>query len=357
MRILERLFDLGETGVINNLIYETFPYLKMLHDDAVILDLKKYSSIAVSTDPCPEPLICRFDEKNKYYHYGIMSVLINYSDLAATGVEPIGILMSTVMPNEMYVKEYSQFLQGVKDACVSWGGSLLGGNIKDGKEFSVTGTAIGGQVSKRVLKRTGCKEGDVICIIGDPGMFWLAILKLLENSNLKQLDDYTKSFVISPRPKNKEGLILSQSDISISCMDSSDGIIGCLYEIASLNNVSIEIDDDKLIPNILLRQYCDSHDIDYRNLLLSFGGWELVFTCPMESVDNLTSLFSMQGCKFTVIGKIVEKTAAKVMLNKNNKLYGINDFSSKRFSNNSYFSFGLDSFINQFNHCQLYKIV
>lgn len=44
----------------------------------------------------------------------------------------------TKMPNDMYTYEYSHFLQGVKDACTAWGGNLLGGNIKDGKEFSVT---------------------------------------------------------------------------------------------------------------------------------------------------------------------------------------------------------------------------
>ena len=100
-----------------------------------------------------------------------MSVLINYSDLAATGVEPIGILLSTIMPNEMRTHEYSQFLQGVKVSCDAWGGNLLGGNVKDGKEFSVIGTAIGGQVNNNILTRIGSNVGDAVCIVGDPGVF------------------------------------------------------------------------------------------------------------------------------------------------------------------------------------------
>ncbi len=346
---MERLFDIGESAVVRSLIYGTFPHLKKYHDDAVTLDIGKYLSISISTDPCPEPLICKFDEKNRYYHYG----LINYSDLAATGVEPIGILLSTVMPNDMYTYEYSHFLQGVKDACTAWGGNLLGGNIKDGKEFSVTGTAIGGQINKNILKRVGCNVGDAVCVVGDPGIFWLAILKLLEGCNLNELDNYTKSFVTSPYPKVKEGLLLSESNKVTSCMDNSDGIIGCLYELATLNNVSIIIDDNKLLPNSTLCQYCAKRNIEYRNLMLSFGGWDLVFTCPMSEVSSLQTLFAMNACGFNVIGSVIKKSQEKVMLVKDNSVYKINDFSSKRFNKHSYFSFGLEAFIKQFQQSQL----
>ncbi len=351
--MMERLFDIGESSIINSLIYGTFPHLRDYHDDSVTLDIGKYQSISISTDPCPEPLVCRFDEKNRYYHYGVMSVLINYSDLAATGVEPIGILLSTVMPNDMYTYEYSHFLQGVKDACTAWGGNLLGGNVKDGKEFSVTGTAIGGQVNQNILKRVGSNIGDVVCVVGDPGVFWLAILKLLEGYNLNELDNYTKSFVTSPYPKVKEGLLLSASNKVTSCMDNSDGIIGCLYELAELNNVSIIIDDDKFIPHQSLRQYCKKRNIEYRNLMLSFGGWDLVFTCPLSEVLSLKSVFDMNGCKFNVIGSVIKKSQEKVMLAKEDFVYKINNFSSKRFNKHSYFSFGLETVIKQFQETQL----
>lgn len=350
---MEHLFNLGEANIINSLIYDTFPHLKNLHDDTVTLNVNKYKTISITTDPCPKPLICQFDEKNKYYHYGIMSVLINYSDLAATGVEPIGILLSTIMPNDMYDYEYSQFLQGVKDACDFWGGNLLGGNVKDGSTFSVTGTAIGGQIYKETLKRKGCAEGDVVCTIGDLGVFWYAVLQLLEGCKLEDLDDYTKSFVISPYPKIKEGLLLAKSNMVTSCMDNSDGIIGCLYELATVNNVSIIIDDNKLIPNDAMRKYCIDKGIDYRNLMFSFGGWDLIFTCSKSKVEKLKSLFSVKGYNFNVIGDVIKKSKEQVMLSKNELVYKVNDFSSKRFNKHSYFSFGLEAFIKQFEEKQI----
>jgi thiamine-monophosphate kinase len=255
---IQHLCNIGEKNIIQNVIYDIFPHLQKFHDDAVVLDVAGLNQIVVSTDPCPEPVINLFDAENKYYHYGRMSVLINYSDLAADGAIPIGIVLSTVMKDSMLVNDYTQFLLGVKDSCHEWGGQLLGGNVKEGREFSVTGTSLGTfEVGARRIGRVGTSENDIVCVVGDLGMFWLAVLKLWQqNTSLSELDDYTKSFLLNPRPKLYEGAILSQNKSVTTCMDSSDGIIGCLYELAGLNNVTIYIDEGMLVPNDMLLEFC-----------------------------------------------------------------------------------------------------
>ncbi len=355
---MKNLFDYGEDKIIRNIIYNVFPNLCDAHDDAVIINVadSHYKSISLSTDPCPEPLICRFDKENKFYHYGMMSVLINYSDLAATGAKPIGILLSTIMPNDMTDDEYKQFLYGVKNACNLWGGTLLGGNIKDGNEFSVTGTSIGGHISNQPLTRKGLKCGDLICVVGDPGMFWLGIMQLLDGVYLSRLDEYTKSFLISPHPKLKEGILLSTSDLVSCCIDNSDGIIGCLYELAEINNLTIVIKDQNFKPHPLLKQFCKSHSIDYRNLMFSFGGWDLIFGCERQNLALLRSLFEKNFLSFKVIGYTSTPKENKVLLLKEDGFYSVNNFSSKRFDKHSYFSFGLQSFTEQFQINQIEKL-
>lgn len=61
----------------------------------------------------------------------------------------------------------------------------------------------------------------------------------------------------------------------------------------------------------------------------------------------------MNACEFNVIGSVIKKSQEKVMLVKNDSVYKINDFSSKRFNKHSYFSFGLEAFIKQFQQSQL----
>lgn len=308
---MKRLFEYGENSIVQDLIYNEFPHLRNIHGDVVNILTNEYSSFSFSTDPCPEPIVSYFDKENKYYHYGFLSVVINYSDLAACGSTPIGILLSTVMPNDMSDDEYKHFLKGVKDACRLYGGNLLGGNIKDGKNFSVTGTAIGGHREQKVLSRIGLAVGDVICTIGTLGMFWLGILQLIDGSKLEEIDNYTKSFLLQPRPKLIEGLMLAESGMVTSCMDNSDGIIGCLYELASINNISIVIQDEKLIPNVDLKRYCCKKGIDYRNLMLSFGGWDLVFSCKRQNVPLLKKIFKDGNSYFDVIGYTVNEKKQK----------------------------------------------
>lgn len=346
---MKQLFEYGEKRIIKDLIYKTFPHLNLLHGDAVDLSTSLYSSISLSTDPCPEPIVAYFDKENRYYHYGFLSVVINYSDLAASGSDPIGILLSIVMPNQMMDFEFQNFLNGVKDACHYFGGKLLGGNIKDGKEFSVTGTAIGAHTCGNVLTRKGMKSGDLICTIGDLGMFWLGILQLMEGKNIKELDDYSKSFLINPRPKVKESKILAKSGLVTTCMDNSDGIINCLYELAELNNLTLHLDDRQFVPNENLAKYCKKSGIDYRNLLLSFGGWDLVFACAPENISELENIFTENNLSFKVIGYSTSNIGEPVVYHKNNHMYRVNDFSSKRFDKHSYFSFGLTSFTEQFH--------
>ena len=352
------LYQLGEDKIIQDIIYKVFPHLQKSRDDAAILGDIGTSQLVFSTDPCPEPIATYFDNENRYYHYGRMSVLINYSDLAAMGAKPVGILLSTIMDNNMLENDYYQFQIGVKDACNDWGGNLLDGNIKDGTSFSVNGTSIGIiEEGSNLLKRKGSQENDAICVIGELGMFWLAVLKLKNNKiSLNQLDDYTKSFLTQPRPKIKEGLILSRCSSVTACMDSSDGIIGCLYELAKMNDVSMQIDDNKLTPNSLIKDFCLNSEYDHRNLMLSWGGWELVFTCKSDKLGLLYKVFNEHGCDFKVIGEVVSKESNLVTLIKDSKKYYIQDFSSKRFNKNSYFSYGLDTYIEQLKNIQIFPI-
>lgn len=355
---MTKLIDLGEKRIVHEIIYEVFPQLRNVHDDAICLPIMKESSVVLSCDPCPEPIVCQFDNQNRYYYYGWMSVLINYSDMAAEGAEPIGVLLSTIMPESMEAEDYRCFLHGVRDACLAWGGDLLGGNIKDGPTFSVTGTAIGKkQKCMQKMTRIGLMENDCICVVGDMGMFWFAVMQLLQGASFEDLEEDAKKYLSKPFPKIKEGLILADSGFPIVCMDSSDGIIGCLYELAELNKISIIVEDSLLLPNEKLKKYCELQGTDYRNYMMALGGWELVFGCRKEDVRKLQLLFRQNNTDFKVIGYASSYEAGTVLLHKNETLYRINDFSSRRFSRESMFSHGLAPIIdmlsaNQFSVIQ-----
>jgi thiamine-monophosphate kinase len=349
------LADIGEKNIVNDVIYGVFPELKTEHDDAVLLNVTGLNELVLSTDPCPEPVAGLFDPENRFYHYGRMSVLINYSDIAAEGAVPVGILLATEMETSMMAKDYRHFLTGVKEACDEWKGPLLGGNVKEGGRFSVIGTSIGKfEKGARLLKRTGSKDGDLVCVAGgELGMFWLAVLTLWSrDSSLTDLDKYTRDFLLEPRPKLEEGAILGKSEAVTACMDSSDGVIGCLYEFAKLNEATVCIDARKLVPNAMLVEFCARNQFDYRNLMLSWGGWELVFTCKPGGVDTLKDAFKKAERNFYIIGTVEKKRAQPVIFREDDTEYSVADFSSKRFDSRSYLTYGLDKCVEQLRQNQ-----
>src|SRR5712671_5686858 len=112
-----KLRDLGERRILREIIYPRFSsfdgQIVGIGDDCAILPSPPIGhALVVTTDPCPTPVVCMV-ERPDMYHYGRMTILINVSDLAAMGAQPLGIVVSTVMPEDMSVREFDRFLDGI----------------------------------------------------------------------------------------------------------------------------------------------------------------------------------------------------------------------------------------------------
>src|SRR5436309_761620 len=108
------LRDLGERRIVKELIAPRFPQsedqMMGIGDDCAVIPMCSPDQVLVmTTDPCPTPVVCLI-EREDYYHYGRLTALINVSDLAAMGAKPIGLLISTIMPEDMRVADYERFL-------------------------------------------------------------------------------------------------------------------------------------------------------------------------------------------------------------------------------------------------------
>ncbi|NEQ55132.1 MAG: thiamine-phosphate kinase [Leptolyngbya sp. SIO3F4] len=347
----QTLGDLGERRIVRELIFPRFPkaegHIMGIGDDCAVLpNLPADQNLVITTDPCPTPIVCLIETPD-YFQYGRLTMLINVSDLAAMGAKPLGIVVSTVMPEIMPVADYERFLDGLKDASHEWSCPIIGGNIKDGPEFTATGTAIGAIKHECMMRRMGAKSGDRVCVIGEMGLFWAALItRLLPDISLDISHHHTldKSlYRLSARVK--EGQALAEARSVTSCMDSSDGVGACLQELASVNQVDIVIDSQSLMPHPSVKQVAARAAIDVRKLMLSWGNWELVCTVPSQNVDRVRQLIEGLGTSFSDIGEVAHGTG-KVWLNEGSKLDLLNNFSSERFSNRSYFTHGLEAYFD-----------
>ena len=298
--------------------------------------------VAVTIDPCPVPVVCLLDGMD-YYHYGWLTAVINVSDLAAMGARPIGITVSTVMAPEMKVGDFERFLDGLVAATSAFECPVLGGNIKDGEHFDAVGSAFGSVDPTKAMRRTGLRESDRICVVGEMGLFWAAVLSKL-NAKDSDLPPSLRQSLYRPVPRVQEGQALASTGAVTACVDSSDGVGACLRELAVRNGVDLVIDAPSLWAHEDVSRIASALDVDARKLMLSWGNWELVCGIRRSRLGAAQDAVAARGGTMRDIGEVTSGNGI-VWFKDASGLAPLADFASRRFAESSYFTHGLESYV------------
>ncbi|MFQ5839079.1 MAG: thiamine-phosphate kinase, partial [Thermoplasmata archaeon] len=294
-----KLSDLGERKLVDLL-------LKIharggdvgLGDDAALLPMGRYY-LLLTTDVINErthiPKGARAEQVGWYV------VAVNFSDIAAMGGEPVGFMAALTLPRRMEVSYLEDMARGM-DACVrEFGAQVLGGDTKEGSELSICGVAVGRTKGRRVLRRRGCRPGELVAATGFLGEAGWA----LTNLGKRGRSDEALELLLRPRPRVREGLILAASSSVTSCMDISDGLASSLDQLSGVNDVSFQVEYEKLPTTPLLKGM--SEEEQREAVLFQGGDFELLFTLRPKGWSSLQSALRREGCQATVIGTVREK--------------------------------------------------
>ena len=235
---MSKLYDLGERQLVDQVIRK---HCSVAGDDCAFLDLPG-SRLAITTDPVPEPAAFVLAGDPDPYWKGWLLVTINASDLAAAGADPLGFVASVEAPPDTSVEELDRLLQGIEDACVTEKIEYVGGNLREAKVFSATGTAVGVVPSAGGLSRSGARVGDLIFSIGQGGDFWRDALLVRAGFRV----DTQVSRLFRPVSQLQVVAELARSGHIKAAIDNSDGLLTSLGQLADANEVGIEIDLDQL---------------------------------------------------------------------------------------------------------------
>lgn len=190
--------------------------------------------IAVSTDSIGEEIDGRL--YTSPYLWGWMTVMNSVSDLAASGTEAIGILLSNQWKYGTSNSTKKSFFKGVRDALKNSQVCLLGGDSGSGESHCHTSTILGNSKSKP-LTRCKIKQGDVLCLLGknQTGNGPALALRLLFKLNQKSFSE--KSFRPAPPIKKMQRL----RPLLTATIDTSDGIATSLQILKELNHVGFKV--------------------------------------------------------------------------------------------------------------------
>ena len=306
-----KVSDFGEKSLIKLIIDKTKKYQNILveiGDDASILNIHKYDNLIVSTDMLIQSR--HFPKEMSYKEMGFKSVTVNVSDLAAMGSKPLGFLLSIAIFKDLLIEDFDQLIEGVLDACDYYNIALVGGDTNEADEIIISGTAIGTN-DEKILKKSGFKSGDLVCITGKLGLAALGF-ELFDKNFSSQISKIAILKALKPIARIKEGLILK--DFATSATDISDGLSSELYELLNSNKekLGILIYEEKLNISEEYKKVSKSINKDYLDLVLNFGeDFELLFTVSKEN-----SLKLKEKLKFIVIGEV--NNSSKVEIKKIN---------------------------------------
>jgi thiamine-monophosphate kinase len=151
-----RLSDIGELGLLAEL--ERRGLARQVENDAAQLD----GGIVVTQDALVEGVHFRLDWIS-WRDLGWRAAAVNLSDLAASGADPEGLIVSLAAPGATHLADIVALYEGIAESGVP----VLGGDTTAADHVLLSVTAIGR--SDRVPGRSGARPGDLLVVTGPLG--------------------------------------------------------------------------------------------------------------------------------------------------------------------------------------------
>ncbi|HOP71062.1 MAG TPA: AIR synthase family protein [Bacillota bacterium] len=265
-------------------------------EDTAALDLADELLLA-STDP-----ITGAEDKA-----GWLAVKVAINDIAATGGEPVCILVTLLLPETALLSDLEQIINDINDACVEEGVQVAGGHteVTPGlRQPIISVTALGKTRNRRVLSSSNAQVGDDIVVTKWAGMEGTSILVrdfpevfegVLDEVALQQAKDLFSMISVT-----LDGKIAAEAGAN-ACHDATEGgVLGAIYELCQASGLGAVIYADKIpvLPVTLkVAEFCRIDPLR----LISSGC--LVVTAP--DGEELCEAYRKAGVNATVVGKIV----------------------------------------------------
>ena len=250
---------------------------------------------------------------------GYLAVHINCNDIASAGAEPVGILLTVLLPpdsDEQLLKELSD---GAKKAADELGIEILGGHTEVTAAVNkpvISGTAIGKAKKGAFVSTSGAKVGQDIIITKWAGLEGTAVIANDNEDYLKEvLDKETVERAKSLKDNIsvvKEALIASS--MGATCMhDATEGgVLGAIWEVCSCSHKGCEVYED-LIP--VREETIKISNLANINPLRLISGGTLILTA-FEG-EKIVNRLEDENISAKIIGKITE---GKAMIKRNNNI-------------------------------------
>lgn len=248
-------------------------------------------------------------------HLGYKAAVVNFSDIYAMNGTPRQITVSIGVSRRFTVEHIEALYSGIKLACEVYGVDLVGGDTS----ASVTGliisvTCIGEAKKDDVVRRSGARDTDLICVSGDLGAAYMG-LQLLERERAVSKgsgEDFHPAFEGREyllerqlKPEARRDVVAELRDKGIkptAMMDVSDGLSSELLHICKSSGVGCLVYEDRIPIDYQTACMAEEFGINLVTAALDGGeDYELLFTAPLADHEKIASMKTAR-----IIGRVTK---------------------------------------------------
>lgn len=281
-------------------------------EDCAAVALGEDEVLVLSTDPIT----------GATQEVGSYAVHITANDLASAGAEPIGVLLTLLLPDGTEEAELKGLMQQIQQNCEKVNMQIMGGHTEVTRAVNqpiVTVTGVGKAKKEKIVSTGGARPGQDIVVtkwIGLEGTSIIAAEKEEELSHRfpKAMIQAAQGFIeyLSVVPESK---VAVEHGVSAMHDVTEGGIFGALWEMAEASNVGLEIDLLKIPVKQETIEICEFYEINPYELISS--GSMLI---AADDGNGLVQKLGKCGIAATVVGKATEGKD-RVLMNQEEKRF------------------------------------
>lgn len=269
-------------------------------EDCAVIDFGKYVCV-MSTDPITGAI----------KDIGSLAVHISCNDIASSGVEPLGVMLTAMAPPGTTKEDLDYVMADANKAAASINVEIIGGHTEITNSVNrmiISATAMGKQLKDKLILTRGAEVGDAVFMTKHAGLEGASIIAKDLERQLKDKIDYDIIKIAQDFVKDisvvREGILAGSIGVNSMHDATEGGILGALWELAEASGVGIEVYGDSINIRRETLEICRALSIDPMKLISS---GVMVMTIPEDKKDLLIDAFNGEGIELTEVGKITDK--------------------------------------------------
>jgi hydrogenase expression/formation protein HypE len=236
---------------------------------------------------------------------GSHSVYVTANDLAASGAEPLGIMLTIMLPEETEEAQLKEMMRGVEKACEILHMEVMGGHTEITRAVNqplISLTGVGKMKKEDLITTSGIKPGQDLVVTKWIGLEATSIIAKEREKEL--LNRFSLAFVEEAKNLDQHLSVLPEARIAVASGApamhdiTEGGIFGALWEMGSGGDVGLTID----LRSIPIRQetveICEEFGLNPYQIMSS--GSLLI---AIDDGEELVSKLQQEGINASVVGK------------------------------------------------------